>query len=209
MRLHFRISRSGSFAVLPRSGFVQQFVQADARKAARHLTQALGLSSSVLTRGSTMKGVLVVLVLSISALAASCATVPAAQPDTTMLRKESHDLTHLLVDKDAAFPNSISQILPNGVYRMSPAEFSKLTVRSSTQTLVRADSFGVGKTKAYEIKRIFDEPIRESKDRDGSFVYSYDASDGSIVTYLFTPDGSLVAPDGTLEKSYGYHVTSH
>jgi hypothetical protein len=161
--------------------------------------------------GITMKKMFVVLALATSVFVASCSTLPTAQPDRTTLRKTSHDLTHLLVDKDATLVNSISEILPKGVYRISPAELSKLTVRSTVQmqTLVRADTFSTGKTKADEVRNTLGAPVRESKGRDGSFVYSYDASDGSIVTYFFAPDGSILAPGGTLAALYGYHVSVH
>ena len=77
------------------------------------------------------------------------------------------------------------------------------------QTLVRADTFVTGKTKADEVRNVLGQPIRESKERNGSFVYSYDTSDGSIVAYFFTPDGSIFAPGGTLSAVYGYHVSVH
>lgn len=158
-----------------------------------------------------MKAMFALLALATSVFVTSCSTLPAAQSNQTALRKTSHDVTHLLVDKDATFVNSISEILPKGVYRISPAEFSELTVRSTAQmqTLVHADIFSTGKTKANEVRNTLGAPVQENKGRNGSFVYSYDASDGSIVAYFFAPDGSILMPDGTLVAQYGYHVSVH
>lgn len=108
----------------------------------------------------------------------------------------------MLVDKDATFQNSIQQILPAGVYRLSPSEFSKLAVKSGSGALVPASQFVVGKATSDQVMSALVAPARISDSKDGQFVYSYDASDGSIVTYVF-------AHGGLLEASYGYHVTIH
>ena len=149
-----------------------------------------------------MKANLAAFVILSSVFVASCSTTPAASPNRAAFLKESHDLTHMLVDKDATFQNSIQQMLPAGVYRLSPSEFSKLAVRSGSGALVPAGQFIVGKATSQEVMGALVAPARISDSRDGHFVYSYDASDGSIVTYLF-------ARGGLLEASYGYHVTVH
>lgn len=135
-------------------------------------------------------------------LIASCSAPQNQKPDAAGLRQESQNLTHMLVDKDAVFTNSIKEILPNGVYRETPAESAKLHIKNQSGRDIPASQFYPGLTTTYEVTKGLGHPVRVNNDRTGSTVYSYDATDGSIVTYVF-------AASGTLTKMYGYHVPMH
>lgn len=113
--------------------------------------------------------------------------------------------THMLVCKDSFFPQSIPQILPNGVHRMTEKAASKLAVMqsagifpgSSFQGPLGIAPYMSGKFTEAQIRKSFGAPFRTISNTDGRIAFSYNASGDSIVVFVFSPGGSL-------EKVYGY-----
>jgi hypothetical protein len=113
--------------------------------------------------------------------------------------------THMLVCKDSFFSQSIPQILPNGVHRMTEKEASKLSVMQSAGIFPGSSFSGPmsiarymrGKFTEAQIRKSFGAPFRTISNTDGRIASSYNASGGSIVVFVFSPGGSL-------ERIYGY-----
>lgn len=113
--------------------------------------------------------------------------------------------THMLVCKDSFFSQSIPQILPNGVHRMTQEEASRLSVVQSAVFFPGSSFLGQlsiapymkGKYTEAQIRKSFGVPFKMIRNTDGRIAFSYNASGGSIVVFVFSPGGSL-------EKIYGY-----
>lgn len=113
--------------------------------------------------------------------------------------------THMLVCKDSFFSQSIPQILPIGVQRMTEKKASELSVMQAAG-IFPGSSFseprGIapymsGQFTEAQIRKTFGAPFRTISGPDGRIAFSYNASGASIVVFVFSPGGSL-------EKIYGY-----
>lgn len=109
--------------------------------------------------------------------------------DSAELIKQSRIMTHTLVSTDTHFTNSIQELLPKGIKRASKEDLNNFKVAKNNdgiKEMIELSAFKTGETSSKDIKAILGQPLGEKYDSNGNYNYSYDGSEHSYISFVFS-----------------------